>query len=251
MAENRKERNKAMKVVFISGGSRGIGAAAAELFCENGYFSVVGYCANEAAAQQLVLQLTQRGYAAAAVRCDVRSEAQVQQAVAFAAAQGELAAVINSAGISHFAQIQDESAADMDEVFAVNTRGSMLVCREAAKHMLQSHSGSIINISSMWGMVGASCESVYSASKAAVIGFTKALAKELAASGITVNCIAPGVIDTDMNRVLGQQTLDALAQETPVGRIGTPREVAQAALYLASASFVTGQVLAVDGGFSL
>ena len=251
MAENRKERNKAMKVVFISGGSRGIGAAAAELFCENGYFSVVGYCENEAAAQQLVLQLTQRGYAAAAVRCDVRSEAQVQQAVAFAAAQGELAAVINSAGTSHFAQIQDESAADMDEVFAVNTRGSMLVCREAAKHMLQNHSGSIINISSMWGMVGASCESVYSASKAAVIGFTKALAKELAASGITVNCIAPGVIDTDMNRVLGQQTLDALAQETPVGRIGTPREVAQAALYLASASFVTGQVLAVDGGFSL
>ena len=240
-----------MKVVFISGGSRGIGAAAAELFCENGYFSVVGYCENEAAAQQLVLQLTQRGYAAAAVRCDVRSEAQVQQAVAFAAAQGELAAVINSAGISHFAQIQDESAADMDEVFAVNTRGSMLVCREAAKHMLQNHSGSIINISSMWGMVGASCESVYSASKAAVIGFTKALAKELAASGITVNCIAPGVIDTDMNRPLGQQTLDALAQETPVGRIGTPREVAQAALYLASASFVTGQVLAVDGGFSL
>ena len=251
MAENRKERNKAMKVVFISGGSRGIGAAAAELFCENGYFSVVGYCENEAAAQQLVLQLTQRGYAAAAVRCDVRSEAQVQQAVAFAAAQGELAAVINSAGISHFAQIQDESAADMDEVFAVNARGSMLVCREAAKHMLQNHSGSIINISSMWGMVGASCESVYSASKAAVIGFTKALAKELAASGITVNCIAPGVIDTDMNRPLGQQTLDALAQETPVGRIGTPREVAQAALYLASASFVTGQVLAVDGGFSL
>ena len=251
MAENRKERNKAMKVVFISGGSRGIGAAAAELFCENGYFSVVGYCENEAAAQQLVLQLTQRGYAAAAVRCDVRSEAQVQQAVAFAAAQGELAAVVNSAGISHFAQIQDESAADMDEVFAVNTRGSMLVCREAAKHMLQNHSGSIINISSMWGMVGASCESVYSASKAAVIGFTKALAKELAASGITVNCIAPGVIDTDMNRPLGQQTLDALAQETPVGRIGTPREVAQAALYLASASFVTGQVLAVDGGFSL
>ena len=251
MAENRKERNKAMKVVFISGGSRGIGAAAAELFCENGYFSVVGYCENEAAAQQLVLQLTQRGYAAAAVRCDVRSEAQVQQAVAFAAAQGELAAVINSAGISRFAQIQDESAADMDEVFAVNTRGSMLVCREAAKHMLQNHSGSIINISSMWGMVGASCESVYSASKAAVIGFTKALAKELAASGITVNCIAPGVIDTDMNRVLGQQTLDALAEETPVGRIGTPREVAQAALYLASASFVTGQVLAVDGGFSL
>ena len=251
MAENRKERNKAMKVVFISGGSRGIGAAAAELFCENGYFSVVGYCENEAAAQQLVQQLTQRGYAAAAVRCDVRSEAQVQQAVAFAAAQGELAAVVNSAGISHFAQIQDESAADMDEVFAVNTRGSMLVCREAAKHMLQNHSGSIINISSMWGMVGASCESVYSASKAAVIGFTKALAKELAASGIMVNCIAPGVIDTDMNRVLGQQTLDALAQETPVGRIGTPREVAQAALYLASASFVTGQVLAVDGGFSL
>ena len=251
MAENRKERNKAMKVVFISGGSRGIGAAAAELFCENGYFSVVGYCENEAAAQQLVLQLTQRGYAAAAVRCDVRSEAQVQQAVAFAAAQGELAAVINSAGISRFAQIQDESAADMDEVFAVNTRGSMLVCREAAKHMLQNHSGSIINISSMWGMVGASCESVYSASKAAVIGFTKALAKELAASGITVNCIAPGVIDTDMTRVLGQQTLDALAEETPVGRIGTPREVAQAALYLASASFVTGQVLAVDGGFSL
>ncbi|MBQ9960030.1 MAG: SDR family oxidoreductase, partial [Oscillospiraceae bacterium] len=187
----------------------------------------------------------------AAVQCDVRDEQQVQSAIAFAEAQGELAVVVNSAGISHFAQIQDESAAEMDEVFAVNTRGTMLVCREAARGMVARHAGSMINISSMWGVVGASCEAVYSASKAAIIGFTKALAKELAASGITVNCIAPGVIDTDMNRQLGEQLLAELAADTPLGRIGRAEEVAQAALYFAKAPFVTGQVLSVDGGFSL
>ncbi|MBQ9959808.1 MAG: SDR family NAD(P)-dependent oxidoreductase, partial [Oscillospiraceae bacterium] len=191
------------KVAFISGGSRGIGAAAAKLFCQNGYFSVIGYNQNQAAALALVQQLQQQGLQAAAVQCDVRDEQQVQSAIAFAEAQGELAVVVNSAGVSHFAQIQDESAAEMDEVFAVNTRGTMLVCREAARGMIARHAGSMINISSMWGVVGASCEAVYSASKAAIIGFTKALAKELAASGITVNCIAPGVIDTDMNRQLG------------------------------------------------
>ena len=239
------------KVAFISGGSRGIGAAAAKLFCQNGYFSVIGYNQNQAAAQALVQQLQQQGLQAAAVQCDVRDEQQVQSAIAFAEAQGELAVVVNSAGISHFAQIQDESAAEMDEVFAVNTRGTMLVCREAARGMIARHAGSMINISSMWGVVGASCEAVYSASKAAIIGFTKALAKELAASGITVNCIAPGVIDTDMNRQLGEQLLAELAADTPLGRIGRAEEVAQAALYFAKAPFVTGQVLSVDGGFSL
>ena len=239
------------KVAFISGGSRGIGAAAAKLFCQNGYFSVIGYNQNQAAAQALVQQLQQQGLQAAAVQCDVRDEQQVQSAIAFAEAQGELAVVVNSAGISHFAQIQDESAAEMDEVFAVNTRGTMLVCREAARGMIARHAGSMINISSMWGVVGASCEAVYSASKAAIIGFTKALAKELAASGITVNCIAPGVIDTDMNRQLGEQVLAELAADTPLGRIGKAEEVAQAALYFAKAPFVTGQVLSVDGGFSL
>ena len=239
------------KVAFISGGSRGIGAAAAKLFCQNEYFSVIGYNQSQAAAQALVQQLQQQGLQAAAVQCDVRDEQQVQSAIAFAEAQGELAVVVNSAGISHFAQIQDESVADMDEVFAVNTRGTMLVCREAARGMVARHAGSMINISSMWGVVGASCEVVYSASKAAIIGFTKALAKELAASGITVNCIAPGVIDTDMNRQLGEQLLAELAAETPLGRIGKAEEVAQAALYFAKAPFVTGQVLSVDGGFSL
>ncbi|MBQ4093856.1 MAG: SDR family oxidoreductase [Oscillospiraceae bacterium] len=239
------------KVAFISGGSRGIGAAAAKLFCQNGYFSVIGYNQSQSAAQALVQQLQQQGLQAAAVQCDVRDEQQVQSAIAFAEAQGELAVVVNSAGVSHFAQIQDESAAEMDEVFAVNTRGTMLVCREAARGMVARHAGSMINISSMWGVVGASCEAVYSASKAAIIGFTKALAKELAASGITVNCIAPGVIDTDMNRQLGEQLLVELAADTPLGRIGKAEEVAQAALYFAKAPFVTGQVLSVDGGFSL
>ena len=238
------------KVAFISGGSRGIGAAAAKLFCQNGYFSVIGYNQNQAAALALVQQLQQQGLQAAAVQCDVRDEQQVQSAIAFAEAQGELAVVVNSAGVSHFAQIQDESAAEMDEVFAVNTRGTMLVCREAARGMIARHAGSMINISSMWGVVGASCEAVYSASKAAIIGFTKALAKELAASGITVNCIAPGVIDTDMNRQLGEQLLAELAADTPLGRIGRAEEVAQAALFLASdrASFITGAVLPVTGG---
>ena len=239
------------KVAFISGGSRGIGAAAAKLFCQNGYFSVIGYNQSQAAALALVQQLQQQDLQAAAVQCDVRDEQQVQSAIAFAEAQGELAVVVNSAGISHFAQIQDESAADMDEVFAVNTKGTMLVCREAARGMIARHAGSMINISSMWGVVGASCEAVYSASKAAIIGFTKALAKELAESGITVNCIAPGVIDTDMNRQLGEQVLAELAADTPLGRIGKAEEVAQAALYFAKAPFVTGQVLSVDGGFSL
>lgn len=239
------------RVAFITGGSRGIGAAAARLFARAGYRVALGFCESRVAAEQLKAEILAAGQDAHTVRCDVRSEAEICGAVAAAEELGALEVVINSAGAALFGQIQDMTALQMQELLAVNTLGTMLVCREAAKRMIRQKSGCILNISSMWGVVGSSCETVYSASKAAVIGFSRALAKELAPSGVRVNCIAPGVIDTDMNRKLGGEALRQLAEETPLGRLGSAEEVAEAALYLAGAEFVTGQVLTVDGGFAL
>ncbi|MBP0969790.1 MAG: SDR family oxidoreductase, partial [Oscillospiraceae bacterium] len=148
-------------------------------------------------------------------------------------------------------QIQDTSALEIENIFDINSTGTILMCRESAKRMISGHFGRIINISSMWGISGASCESVYSASKASVIGLTRSLAKELGPSGITVNCIAPGLIDTKMNAGLTKEAVDALVADTPVERIGSPDDIASAVLFFCSAPFVTGQTLCVDGGLTL
>ena len=239
------------KIAFVTGGSQGIGAATSSLLADNGYCVVIGYKSHKAEAEELAANIISRGGSAYALRCDVTSEEEIVNAVIYAESLGELDLVVNCAGIVGSGQIQDISAEQWHRVFSTNTRGTALVCREAAKWMISRHHGSIINISSIWGQFGASCESVYAASKAAVIGLTTSLAKELGPSGITVNCVAPGVIDTAMNNCYSPEEMAALAEQTPLGRIGKPEEVAEAVLFLSKASFITGQILTVDGGFTL
>ena len=239
------------KIAFVTGGSQGIGAAICTLLSQHGYHTVICYKEHKDEAETLAEQIRSFGGAATPYRCDVTSEEDIIQAVSFAESLGVLDLVVNCAGINGSGQVQDITAEQWHRVFSTNTRGTAFVCREASKGMISRHSGKIINISSMWGIYGASCESVYSASKAAIIGFTKSLAKELGPSGITVNCVAPGVIDTAMNQCYSPEEMQALADATPLGRIGAPEDVAHAVLFLSEASFVTGQVLTIDGGFTL
>lgn len=180
--------------------------------------------------------------------CDVSEPKSLEKAIKEA---GDIHILINNAGVSHVGLITDITEGEYRHLMAVNADAPFFASRLVLPHMIREQSGAIINISSMWGAVGASCEVAYSASKAAVIGFTKALAKEVGPSGVRVNCILPGVIATDMNAHLSEEDLAALADETPLCRIGKPEEVAEAAVYLAEASFVTGQCLSVDGGYAV
>ena len=230
-----------MKLAVITGGSRGIGAAAVSAFRKQGY-EVAFFYASDSAAAQAVAQRT----GAQAIRCDVSDAAAVEAAFA---RLGTAQVLVNNAAVSHTGLIQDISPAQWDRLFAVNVRGVYNCVRAALPGMLERQDGCILNVASMWGQVGASCEACYSATKGAVIALTKALAKELAPSHIRVNAVSPGVIDTDMNSHLSAEEMDELAQQTPLERIGRPEEVAQALVYLADARFVTGQILPVNGGF--
>jgi len=236
-----------MKTVLINGGSRGIGRELVLSFSEKGYKVAFTYNSSALAAESL-----SRECGALAIKADSANEADVVRAVREAAEQlGSLDVLINNAGVSSFSLLQDLSLREWNRVISVNLTGCFLFCREVIPYMLRSHFGRIINISSMWGITGSSCEAHYSASKAGVIGLTKALAKELGPSGITVNAIAPGLIDTEMNSSLREQDLKAIVEETPLMRIGKPRDVAASALYLAEegASFITGDVINLSGGF--
>lgn len=230
-----------MKHVFITGGSRGIGAACVEAFAKRGYKVTFTYNKSEDAAMALAGRV-----GATPVFCDLAVLQNIEEAIKEA---GDIDVLINNAGVSHVGLITDISEEEYRRLMAVNTDAPFFASRAVLPHMIREQGGAIVNISSMWGAVGASCEVAYSASKAAVIGFTKALAKEVGPSGVRVNCILPGVIDTDMNAHLSEDDLTALADETPLCRIGRPEEVAEAAVYLAEASFVTGQCLSVDGGY--
>ena len=237
--------------VLITGASRGIGAAAARLFAEQGWDVALGYQTKKAEAEAFAAQLAALGVRAMAVGADVADAAQVD--AMFAAVEGQLGPVdvlVNNAGIAQIGLFTDLTEEQWDRVMDVNCKGVYLCCRRALPAMIAAHRGSIINLSSMWGQVGASCEVAYSAAKAAVIGLTKALAKEVGPSGIRVNCVAPGVIATDMNAALTAEDIAALEEETPLCRIGTAEEAAQAILWLAGekSAFVTGQVLAPNGG---
>ena len=230
-----------MKNVVITGGSRGIGAAAVELFAARGDRVWFLY-EKEHAAAAAVAERT----GATAICCDVADTAAVK------AAFGKLPGVdilICNAGIVRSGLMSMLEEADWDRIFAVNVKGIYNCVNAAMPHFLREHSGSVITVSSMWGRVGASCEAAYSATKGAVIALSKALAKELGPSGIRVNCVAPGVICTDMCADIDPQILQEMAEDSPVGRNGEPMDVARAMLYLAEADFVTGHVLNVDGGY--
>lgn len=239
------------KVAVVTGASKGIGAAVAEGLARLGYLTFICYNTHREQAEALADMLRAEGLSAETRRCDVREEQDIVDLIADAETLGVLEVVVNNAGVEGNGMLQDITPALWHSVFSANARGAALVCREAAKGMIRRKHGRIVNISSIWGTKGASCESVYAASKAAVIGFTLSLAKELGPSGITVNCVAPGVIDTDMNAHYTTEEMASLAAETPLGRIGTPEDVAQAVCFLAQSSFITGQVLTVDGGFTL
>ncbi len=232
-----------MKNVLITGGSRGIGAACVKLFAEKGYKVFFTYNKSEAAAVSLAKET-----GATPIFCDLAVTENVEAAVVKV---GEVDILINNAGVSHVGLISDISEEEYRYLMAVNTDAPFFLSRAVLPHMIRKQSGAIVNVSSMWGAVGASCEVAYSTSKAALIGFTKALAKEVGPSGVRVNCILPGVIDTDMNAHLSKEDLTALAEETPLCRIGKPQEVAEAILYLSEAAFVTGQCLSVDGGYAI
>ena len=235
-----------MKTVLITGGSRGIGRAMVELFSERGYSVAFTYKNSDAQASALSEKT-----GALAIKADSSKEEEILRAVETVRKNlGAVEILINNAAVSAFSLFTDISLDDWREMFSINVDGAFLYTKAVLGDMIKNHFGRVINVSSMWGIVGSSCEVCYSATKAALIGMTKALAKEVGPSGITVNCIAPGMIDTDMNASLSEEDVRAIADETPLMRIGTPREIAEAALFLAGdgAAFITGQILGVNGG---
>ncbi len=239
------------KIALVTGGSRGIGAAAAYELSRLGYTIAVNYRENEAAARSVCDRINSSDGRAEAFRADISIPEEIDGM--FADIENRLGTVdvlVNNAGISYIGLLQDMSYGEILKHAQVNLLGAIYCSKRAVPGMVHKKSGSIINLSSMWGEVGASCEVVYSACKAGIIGFTKALAKELGPSGIRVNCVSPGVIRTDMNSELDEETLAQLSEETPLLRLGSPEEVGRMIAFLASenASFITGQVVSVNGG---
>lgn len=235
------------KTVFINGGSRGIGAAMVRLFSENGYRVAFSYHQSEPEAL-----LLEKECGAVGVRADSSNVSEIEKAVSFVLERfGGVDILVNCAAVSFFGLYTDIKEDEWEKLLAVNLKAPERYIRLFLPSMIFKKQGRIINISSMWGQVGASCEVHYSLTKAALIGLTKALAKELGPSGITVNAIAPGLIDTDMNAHLSEKEKAALCEETPLMRVGTPNDVAECALFLAGkgGDFITGQVLCPNGGY--
>ncbi len=239
------------KIALITGGSRGIGAACVRAFAEDGYAVAFLYHRSGEKAETLAQSLRAEGRDVTAYRCDLEDHAQIAATTAdILRTCRRIDALVNCAGVAHIGLFTDMTEKEWDHLFAVNVRSAFSVTKAVLPGMISRRAGAIVNVSSMWGEVGASCEVAYSATKSALIGLTKALAKEVGPSGVRVNCVTPGVIDTDMNASLTDEDRDALADETPLGRIGTAEEVAKTILYLCGegASFITGQVLGVSGG---
>lgn len=236
-----------MRKVLITGGSRGIGAACVRMFAENGDRVVFFYHTHREEAEKIANET-----GAVAIRADISDGETIQKAVKQAAdLMGGIDVLVNNAGISQIGLFTDFTDEEIHRCLDTDLFGAICVARESARYMISNHSGRIINVGSVWGRTGASCEVVYSAAKAGVRGMTFALAKELGPSHITVNCIEPGVIQTDMNAALSPDTVKQLIDETPLCRLGTPEDVASAIFFLASdqASFITAQALGIDGGF--
>lgn len=220
-----------MEKVLITGGATGIGKATAQLFAQKGYDVFITYNQSKPDFDGVTK-----------IKCNLQNEDEI---VNLFNQIKNIDILVNNAGISLVKQINDTTAQEYDKIMSINARSYFLCCREAVKLMLKNHKGAIVNVSSMWGQMGASCEIAYSMSKFAVVGLTNSLAQELAPSGITVNCICPGIIDTRMNEMFDKKELEA---QVPIGRLGTPQEVAQAIYYLTQNKYITSQILGVNGG---
>lgn len=239
---------------LITGASRGIGRAIALRLASDGYRVVINYRQNAQAANEVCQIIQQQNGQAIALAADVSQPAEVSELFQqIKKIYGGVDLLVNNAGIAHFGLISDISPQEWRQIFAVNVDGAFNCIQAALPHMIHQKSGVIINISSIWGIVGASCEAAYSASKGALIALSKALAKELGPSQIRVNCVAPGVIATEMNNRLNQAEIQALKEETALGCLGKPEDVANAVAWLASpaAQFITGQLISPNGGFTI
>ena len=240
-----------MKTAIISGASRGIGKATAISLAKEGYAVIVGYCNNQEKAKEVCASIANNGGIAEAVKFDVSNAGEIKSAVTYVKEKYKsVDAVVANAGIGAYGLLIDHSDSDIQKVIMTDLVGCITLCREAAKVMLQQKCGNIVTVSSIWGEVGGSCESVYSAAKGGIISFTKALSKELAPNGIRVNCRSPGFIDTDINAHLSKKDVKDITDSIPLGRIGTPQDVANAAVWLISdkSSYVNGAVISVNGG---
>ena len=232
------------KTVIVTGSSKGIGAATAILFAQNGWNVVINYNESYESANLLCRSLVSNGYSVITQKANVANKETLYKF-------GSIDVLVNNAGVAYQGLITDTDEIDFDRIIDIDLKGVFNCCKAVTPVMVNQKSGCIINISSMWGQVGASCEVAYSAAKAGVIGLTKALAKELAPSGITVNCIAPGLIETGMNSNLTIEELNDFVEGIPLGRMGSADEVAAAVRFLSSpaAEYITGQVLGINGGF--
>lgn len=232
-------------MILVTGGSRGIGRAVCSAFAQDGSDVAFCYLKDEVGAAETARLIERAGAGALAIRCDVSDEEQVREMFA---AVPSLTVLVNNAGIAQFGEISDTSLAEWNRVMAVNAGGAFLCTRAAVPKFMRRGEGCIVNISSVWGEEGGACEAAYSASKAALVGFTKAAAKELAPSNIRVNCVSCGFIETEMNARISQEEKAEFLRGVPLGRAGTPEEVAAAVLFLAKNKYITGEVLRVNGG---
>ncbi len=240
------------RIALVTGASGGIGAACARVLAERGYTVIAHANSNISAAQTLAVELCDAGMDVHAIQCDLSDSAAVgAMCREILRLYHRVDALVLCAGVSHTGLLTDMTDEQWHRVMDINVSGSFYLIRALAPGMVSNGRGSIVTISSMWGRSGASCEAAYSASKAAIIGLTQALSKELGPSGVRINCIAPGVIDTKMMDEHSEETKQILADETPLGRLGTGEDVARAAAFLLSddAAFITGQTLGVDGGY--